>query len=158
MKKTLTLLLVMIIGLLNADLTENSRVDTMTTLDSFTGMGEFHIMNYIGDYEYILDYMDNLYLGTLAPQFNQMGCSLFTGLGDADNIFLGRNFDNPQQDALVAKYAAPDSYQNIAISRISDTGIPTGTNYPNMPLSEKMNLLKSPYFACDGINEMGLSV
>lgn len=158
MKKALTLIMLILLGILNADLTENTRVDTMTTLDSFTALGGFHTIEYVGDYEYILDYMDNLFLGTEAPQFNQMGCSLFSGTGDTDNIFLGRNFDNPQQDALIGIYDASDSYRNIAISRISDTGIPTGTNYPNMSLSQKMNLLKSPYFACDGINEMGLSV
>jgi len=139
------------------DLSENSRVDTMTTINSFSHLADFHTIEYVGDYEDILDFLDNQFLDG-NEQIDEMGCSLYSGLGDADNIFLGRNFDNPQQDILVGKYAAPGCYESIAVNRLADMGLPLGTNFSNLTPQQELLLLRAPYFACDGINEMGLTV
>jgi len=139
------------------DLTENSRVDTMTTINNFSHLGNFHTIEYVGNYEYILDFLDNQFLDG-DEQIDEMGCSLYSGLGNADNIFLGRNFDNPQQDVLVGKYAAPDCYESIAVNRLADMGLPLGTDFSNLSPQQELLLLRAPYFACDGINEMGLAV
>jgi len=136
---------------------ESSRADTLATIESFSHLGEFHTINYVGDYEYILDFLDNQFLDG-NEQVDEMGCSLFSGLGDAENIFLGRNFDNPQQDVLVGKYAAPGCYQSIAVNRLSDMGLPVGTNFSSLTPQQELLLLRAPYFACDGINETGLAV
>jgi len=139
------------------DLIENNRVDTLTTINSFSNLGDFYTINYSGDYEEILDMLDNMYLSG-EEQTNEMGCSLFSGFGDETNIFLGRNFDNPQQDILVGKYSAPDCYSSIAVNRLADMGLPLGTNFSNLTPQQELLLLRAPYFTCDGVNEMGLAV
>jgi Linear amide C-N hydrolases, choloylglycine hydrolase family/Secretion system C-terminal sorting domain len=136
---------------------DDSRADTLATINSFSHLGDFHTINYVGDYEYILDFLDNQFLDG-NEQIDEMGCSLYSGLGDANNIFLGRNFDNPQQDVLVGKYAAPGCYESIAVNRLSDMGLPVGTNFFNLNSQQELLLLRAPYFACDGMNEMGLAV
>jgi len=160
MKKLIFCITVLLaINHLSADsVIENSRVDTLETINSFSHLGDFHTINYVGDYEYILDYLDNLYLGGQSQLCNEMGCSLFSGIGDPDNIFFGRNFDNPQQDVLVGKYASPDCYESIAVNRLADMGLPLGTNFSNLNPQQELLLLRAPYFAADGINEMGLAV
>ncbi len=159
MKKLLmfTILSIFISLAFAEDLSENSRADTLATIESFSHLGDFHTINYVGDYEYILDFLDNQFLGG-NEQIDEMGCSLFSGLGDSDNIFLGRNFDNPQQDVLVGRYAAPGCYKSIAVNRLADMGLPVGTNFFNLSTQQELLLLRAPYFACDGINEMGLAV
>ena len=148
----------LIINLLSADsVIGNSRVDTLETINSFSHLGDFHTINYVGDYEEILDYLDNLYLGGQSQLCNGMGCSLFSGFGDPDNIFFGRNFDNPQQDVLVGKYNSPDCYESIALNRLADVGLPIGTNFTNLTQQQELLLLRSPYFAADGMNSMGVA-
>ena len=141
-----------------ADPKESSRVDTTATINSFSRLGEFYTINYQGDYQEILDYLDNLILNSQNPGLDQFGCSLFSGTGDSEKIFLGRNFDNPQQDALVGKYAAEGCYESIALNRLADCGLPVGTNFQNLSANQELLLLRAPYFATDGINEMGLAV
>ena len=142
-------------NLRNAD--EKNRVDTLATINSFSHLGDFHIINYSGDYEDILDYLDNLYVGENNQSFEDFGCSLYSGIGDSENIFFGRNFDNPQQDVLVGKYSAPDCYESIAVNRLADLGLPVGTNFNNLTTSQSLLLLRAPYFAADGSNSMGVA-
>ncbi len=139
----------------NTDL--RNRVDTLATINSFSHLGDFHTINYVGDYEEILDYLDGLYVGGQNQMYGEMGCSLFSGIGDSENIFFGRNFDNPQQDILVGKYSSPGCYESIALNRLADVGLPLGTNFNNLTQQQKLLLLRSPYFAADGMNSMGVA-
>lgn len=160
MKNTVLISLVIVTlsgALLWSDPVESTRVDTTATIGSFSQLGDFHTINYVGDYEYILDYLDDQFLGNQVQGNGPMGCSLFSGLGDADNIFLGRNFDNPQVDVLVGKYSADGCYQSVALNRLADLGLPVGTDFQNLSWQQEMQLLKAPYFAADGINEAGLA-
>ncbi|MCD4772318.1 MAG: linear amide C-N hydrolase, partial [Bacteroidales bacterium] len=134
-----------------------NKVDTLATINSFSHLGDFHTINYSGDYEDILDYLDNLYVGGKNQIVDNFGCSLFSGIGDPENIFFGRNFDNPQQDVLVGKYSAPGCYESIALNRLADLGLPVGTNFNNLTTSQSLLLLRAPYFAADGFNSMGVA-
>ena len=136
---------------------ETSRVDTLETINSFSQLGDFHTLNYSGDYEYILDFLDNLYVGGLSFLSGDLGCSLFSGTGNSENVFFGRNFDNPQQDILVGKYNSPGCYESVALNRLADLGIPVGTDFTNLSQQQKNYLLRSPYFAADGMNSMGVA-
>ncbi len=162
-KLILTSILCLLLTLLIADIdkvllpSNNSRVDTLETINSFSQLGDFHTINYVGDYEEILDYLDGLYVGGLSQIYGEMGCSLFSGVGDSENIFFGRNFDNPQQDVLVGKYNSPGCYESIALNRLADVGLPLGTNFGNLTQQQKLLLLRSPYFAADGMNSMGIA-
>ncbi|MCD4817241.1 MAG: linear amide C-N hydrolase [Candidatus Cloacimonetes bacterium] len=139
----------------NAD--ERSRVDTLATINSFSHLRNFHIINYSGDYEDILDYLDALYVSGQNQLCEDLGCSIFSGIGDLENIFFGRNFDNPQQDVLVGKYSSPNCYESIALNRLADCGLPLGTDFNNLTQSQSLLLLRAPYFAADGFNSMGVA-
>ena len=39
-----------------------NRADTLATINNFSHLGDFHTINYSGNYEDILDYLDNLYV------------------------------------------------------------------------------------------------
>ena len=134
-----------------------TRIDTLQTINSFSKLHNFYTINYSGDYEQLLDYLDQLYIGALSQTTQKFGCSIFSGLGDSENIFLGRNFDNPQQDVLVGKYSSPNCYESIALNRLADIGLPLGTDYENLSEYQQLLLLRSPYFAADGMNEMGVA-
>ena len=136
---------------------DKNKVDTLATINSFSHLGDFHTINYSGDYEDILDYLDNLYVGGKSQIFEKFGCSLYSGIGDPENIFFGRNFDNPQQDVLVGKYSAPGCYESIALNRLADIGLPVGTNFNNLTPSQSLLLLRAPYFTADGFNSMGVA-
>lgn len=131
--------------------------ETLATINSFSHLGDFHTINYSGDYEEILDYLDNLYVGGKNQLFDDFGCSLYSGTGDPENIFFGRNFDNPQQDVLVGKYSSPGCYESVALNRLADLGLPLGTNFNNLTPSQSLLLLRAPYFAADGFNSMGVA-
>ena len=162
-KLILTSISCLLLNLLIADIDkvlfpgDNTRVDTLETINSFSHLGDFHTINYVGDYEEILDYLDGLYVGGQSQMYGEMGCSLFSGIGDSENIFFGRNFDNPQQDVLVGKYNSPGCYESIALNRLADVGLPLGTNFGNLTQQQKLLLLRSPYFAADGMNSMGVA-
>ncbi len=136
---------------------ERNRVDTLATINSFSHLGDFHTINYSGDYEDIMDYLDSLYVGGENQIFENFGCSLYSGIGDPENIFFGRNFDNPQQDVLVGKYSAPGCYESVALNRLADLGLPVGTNFDSLTPSQSLLLLRTPYFAADGFNAMGIA-
>jgi hypothetical protein len=165
-KKWIILIIVISFNLLHAsDITystlkntdERNKVDTLATINSFFHLGDFHTINYSGDYEDILDYLDNLYVGGKNQIFENFGCSMYSGIGDPENIFFGRNFDNPQQDVLVGKYSAPGCYESIALNRLADLGLPVGTNFNELTPSQSLLLLRAPYFAADGFNSMGVA-
>ena len=146
----------------NINFTEHSidkknKVDTLATINSFSHLGDFHTINYSGNYEDILDSLDNLYVGGKSQIFEDFGCSIYSGIGDPENIFFGRNFDNPQQDVLVGKYSAPGCYESIALNRLADLGLPVGTNFNDLTSSQSLLLLHAPYFAADGFNSTGVA-
>ena len=132
-------------------------IDTLTTINSFEDMGEFYIMDYVGDYNELLDLIDEQFTKKNAPDFEPFECSLFSANGDADNQLFGRNFDNPQNDVLIARYSPPDGNTSLAFTRMSDLGFAFGTNYNNLTFNQKLPLLMSAYFVPDGINEFGLT-
>ncbi len=136
---------------------ERNKDDTLATINSFSHLGDFHTINYSGDYEDIMDYLDNLYVGGKCQIVEKFGCSIYSGIGDPENIFFGRNFDNPQQDVLVGKYSAPGCYESIALNRLADLGIPVGTDFNNLTPSQSLLLLRAPYFTADGFNSMGVA-
>jgi len=135
----------------------HNRVDEEATLASFAVVGEFCSIDYQGDYEEILANLNSVLINSPFSLNQQFNCSLYSGLGDVDNIFLGRNFDNPTCDLLVGRYDPTEGYRSIALNRINDLGIPTGSDYENLTTAQKHNLLKAPFFTADGINEMGVA-
>jgi len=131
-------------------------VDTLSTLSSFKEKGDFCVIDYQGDYDPILENLNNSILGQNADAFSDFNCSLFSAIGDSSRLFYGRNFDNPACDVLVGRYSLNDHYKTLVFNRMSDMGIPMSVDYSNMSNTYRNKLLKAPFFATDGINETGL--
>ncbi|MBN2016674.1 MAG: T9SS type A sorting domain-containing protein [Candidatus Cloacimonetes bacterium] len=142
----------------NEIVTKITRVDTTQTLQSFDHIGEFHTIDFVGDYQYLLDIVNNWFADGKNQNTNNYFCSLFSALGNVDELLMGRNFDNPYCDILVGRYNPPDGYSNIALNRLADIGLPAGTNFQNLSYNQSLRLLFSPYFAADGVNEAGLAI
>ena len=135
-----------------------TRVDTTQTLASFDHVGKFHTLDFVGDYQYLLDIVNNWFSDGKSQGTNHFFCSLFSALGDQNELLMGRNFDNPYCDILVGRYNPPDGYSNIALNRLADIGLPASTNFNNLTYTQSLRLLYAPYFAADGINEAGLAI
>lgn len=157
MKKIFVLVIALSIMNIFAVNPRNTRIDTLQTLNTFSSLGQFYKMQYYGDYNDMLDHLDDLYTSGAEEPDNEFHCSLFSAVGDTDNVYYGRNFDNPECRVLLAQYSPPDGYKNIALNRIGDTGIPNSSDFENLSPNMKNRLLKAPYFAADGINEHGLA-
>jgi len=140
----------------NLALAQNG-IDTSATINSFGPVGEFYKMDYSGDYDELLDMMDDLLTRSDNPFPDDFRCSLFNAIGDTSMQIFGRNFDNDDNDVLFTRYDSPDAYANIAFTRMSDLGFAVGTNYNALSFAEKIPLLRSAYFVPDGINEYGLA-
>jgi len=133
-------------------------IDTTATIESFKNVGAFYSMDYSGDYDNLLNQLDDLMVGgNFLGLFNTFECSLFSANGDENNQIFGRNFDNADNDVLISRYSPPAGYRSLAFTRMTDMGFAVGTNYGNLSFYEKLPLLLSAYFVPDGINEYGLA-
>ncbi len=149
--------LILILVTASIMLCAQTRIDTLATLNSYNVLGEFATLDYQGDYEEMLQYLNTIYTSGSEPYPQDFNCSLYSAIGDANNLFYGRNMDNPAQDVMVARYTPPNGYRNIALNRLSDLGIPSGTDLTSLTSAQKRLLLKAPYFTADGLNEAGLA-
>jgi hypothetical protein len=88
------------------------------------------------------------------------GCSLFTTLGDPNNILYGRNFDWGYSPALLLFTDPPFGYASASMVDIAFLGyrIEDYSNLMERPVQTRLPLLRSPSLPFDGINEKGLVV
>lgn len=87
-------------------------------------------------------------------------CSLFAALGDADEMFYGRNFDWEYSPAVLLFTDPPDGYASVSMVDIAYLGFGgdrAGT-LTGLPLAERRSLLDAPFWPFDGMNEHGLAV
>jgi len=151
------LIIFLAVSLFSNGQTTRTGIDSVTTINSFKAVGDFYKMDYTGDYNALLDEMDDLLTGgDLTPE-KGFKCSLFSANGNLDNQIFGRNFDNPQNDVLLTRYNPPDGHSSLAFTRMSDLGYSYGTDYDQLSYQQKLPLLHAAYFVPDGINEHGLA-
>ena len=101
--------------------------------------------------------LPTLNLTALLPAW---ACSLFAALGDADNMFYGRNFDWEYSPAVLLFTDPPDGYASVSMVDIAYLGFGrtrVGT-LTDLPLIERRALLNAPFMPFDGMNEHGLVV
>jgi hypothetical protein len=87
-------------------------------------------------------------------------CTLFTSLADEDNRLYGRNFDWEYSPALLLFTDPPDGYASVSIVDIAYLGYSGDevSSLNELPLSERIALLDTPWWPFDGMNEHGLVV
>lgn len=132
-------------------------IDTIATINSFGSEGEFYSMDYSGDYNELLNWIDDQMTGKSPQTFDPFECSLYSANGDENYQIFGRNFDNPDNDVLLSRFSPPDGHKSMAFTRMIDLGFAYGTNFSGLSFDQKLPLLMSAYFVPDGINEHGLA-
>jgi hypothetical protein len=87
-------------------------------------------------------------------------CSLFTALGDEDNLVYGRNFDWEFSPAVLLFTDPPDGYASVSMVDIAYLGFSEDKvkTLVDLPLVERSALLDAPFLPFDGMNEHGLAV
>lgn len=88
------------------------------------------------------------------------GCSLFAALGDASNMFYGRNFDWEHSPAVLLFAEPPNGYASVSMVDIAYLGF-NGTradNLTELALVERRALLRAPFLPFDGMNARGLTI
>lgn len=129
--------------------------EEVATLNSLEQVDDYplYTMRYYGAYEQRLSSTE-----TASPP--AWACSLFAALGDADNVFYGRNFDWEYSPAVLLFTDPPDGYASVSMVDIAYFGFggaKAGT-LTDLPLIERRALLDAPFLPFDGLNEHGLAV
>jgi hypothetical protein len=133
----------------------NLSPEAIATLRSLKKLQEypFYIMHYVGGYEYPQ-------IGSAWPEGRGFSCSLFASLGEAGDMFYGRNFDWDFSPALLLFTDPPDGYASVSMVDLTFLGInpDTSTTLTELPLVERTDLLTAPSMPFDGMNEYGLTI
>ncbi len=129
--------------------------DEVQTLGSLEKVSDypFYVMHFSGGYDYPL-------LSSLPADQPEIGCALFTSLGEPGDKLFGRNFDWEFSPALLVFTDPPDGYASASIVDLAFLDISTAdsTHLTDAPLSERINLLDAPAMPFDGMNEYGLAI
>jgi len=113
----------------------------------------FYVMHYAGEYEYPQN-------GSTWPEGADFSCSLFAALGEAGDMYYGRNFDWSMSPALLLFTDPPDGFASASMVDLEFIGIrpEASKNLTDLPVAERTALLSAPSMPIDGMNEYGLTV
>lgn len=134
-----------------------------TTLASLTKVDDhpLYTMRYIGAYDTRQSLLPPLLeTGEGWGGGTPWACSLFAALGDANNMFYGRNFDWEHSPAGLLFTGPPNGYASVSMVDIACLGF-TGNranSLTDLPLAEHRALLRAPSLPFDGMNARGLAI
>jgi hypothetical protein len=114
-----------------------------------------YVMRLEGDY----GFSEYLLTGVLSFTFRQPtspSCTCFAALGEGGPAIFGRNFDFPQNPALLLYTDPPDGYASVSMVNLGYFGY-SMSNLPD-PDGGLGALGWTPYLPFDGMNEHGLAV
>ncbi|MCF8222759.1 MAG: linear amide C-N hydrolase [Bacteroidales bacterium] len=128
--------------------------DSANTIASLQSINDVYTLRYFGDYTAILN-MENEDLKKNA----KVSCSIFSVDTDKENL-LGRNLDQQfdVKNVLISKYCPVQGYRSVGICALDFL---TGNHeicVDSLTDFMKRQILKSPFYIMDGINEKGLAV
>ena len=128
------------------------------TLDSIRKVGNLYTVNYHGDYEERLQWLNDYHLKKAAGISVPPNCSLFATSTATGEPLLGRNLDR-RDIPVLAKFAAPGNYASFALSPSIEVHLRDVLNVAQ-PTEERKNnfLFALPFYPTDGINEKGLAI
>ncbi|MBR5232684.1 MAG: linear amide C-N hydrolase [Clostridia bacterium] len=86
----------------------------------------------------------------------ELGCSTFIAETPEKGYIFGRNFDNQVTDLAVINTAPKNGYKSVSVINTSFIGY--SETYKPDKILDRINMLASPYFPLDGVNEKGLAV
>jgi hypothetical protein len=113
----------------------------------------FYVMHYAGDYE-------TPRTVSISPNGAGFSCSLFAALGEAGDMFYGRNFDWDFSPAMLLFTDPTDGYASVSMVNLTFLGISpvASRTLTDLPLVARTALLSAPSMPFDGMNEYGLTV
>ncbi len=144
--------------------TEGLSNDEIATLSSLEKVDDYplYTMHYYGTYgqRSSTRSLDVSMQAIEEPYLMGWACSLFAALGDAENMFYGRNFDWEFSPALLLFTDPPDRYASVSMVDIAYLGFGerTARTIHELPLRERQALLQAPFLPFDGMNEHGLTI
>ena len=151
-------------GSLSEEEAEAATLGSLEQVDDYP----LYTMHYYGAYDHRLSSIQSarwpvsadLPNSNLAVSPPTWACSLFAALGDADNMFYGRNFDWEHSPAVLLFTDPPDGYASVSMVDIAYLGFegPEASTLTDLPLIERRALLDAPRLPFDGMNEHGLVV
>jgi hypothetical protein len=133
--------------------------EQVATLNSLKQVNDYplYTMRYYGEYEWTA-----AATGMVGAPQSPAGwsCSLFTALGDEQEMFYGRNFDWEHSPAVLLFTDPPDGYASVSMVDIAYLGFKgaRAQKVTDLPLEERRALLEAPFWPFDGMNEQGLVV
>lgn len=129
------------------------------TLLSIQKVGNMYTVNYYGDYEDRLKWLNDYHVKESARLDQKSHCSLFAAYTKTKEPLLGRNFDRLSETPVLGKYSAPGKFASFAFSPGSEVYLKEVLGVSD-PTEEQRNkfLFCLPFYATDGINEKGLSI
>lgn len=128
--------------------------DSVMTISSLRAVNDIFTFRYYGDYSDIL-----LRENQAIREKAKIACSLFS-VNNENNMIFGRNLDLQfdLKNILVGFYQPPEGYSSITICAL-DFLIGNQEMYiDSLTDFTRSQILKTPFYAMDGINEMGLAV
>jgi hypothetical protein len=98
-----------------------------------------------------------LVIPEIAPDW---GCSLFASFTDPQAMLYGRNFDWETSPALLLFTRPSKGYASVSMVDIAYLGFSQQqiTRLDEIPLDERLELLKAPFLPFDGMNDQGLVI
>jgi hypothetical protein len=134
----------------------NADEQTIQSIQKISGM---YIINYYGDYEDRLKWLNDYHSKESVKKGQEIRCSLFAAYTKSGKSILGRNFDRDYETPVLTKYSAPGKYTSFAFSPASEVFLHEVVKNPNPTEEQKNKLLYClPFYSTDGINEKGLSI
>jgi hypothetical protein len=133
--------------------------DDEQTLRSIRKYGVLCTVDYHGDYDERLRWLNDYHTKKAAELAAPSRCSLFAAYTTSGEPLFGRNFDRLDETPVLARFAAPGKYVSFAFSPASEVYLGEVMGVPNPSQDQKNKFLYClPFYSTDGINEKGLAV
>ncbi len=134
-----------------------SQQDTLSSLRKVDNH-PLYTMNYHGDYGFET-YLETGEFGSNQTVLNiNWACTCFATLNNQTDMLFGRNFDWSHRPALILYTDPPNGYKSISMVDLGFLGFYNDNQISQQPLENLQDLLLSPYFLLDGMNEYGLTI
>ncbi len=118
-----------------------------------------YVMTYYGDYgfEQYLESGMNVHAQNIDKN-RDWACTCFAVLNNVSDMLFGRNFDWTYSPKLLLFTDSPHGYASVTMVDMGMLGFSNDEQVSQMSIESQRNLLTSPYYTLDGMNEFGLTV
>ncbi len=140
-----------------SSLSENDQ-KTLSSLEKIDDH-PLYVMTYYGDYgfEQYLESGMNVHVQSTDKNI-YWACTCFAALNNASDMLFGRNFDWSYGPKLLLFSDSPYGYASVTMVDMGMLGFSNDEQVSQMSIESQRNLLISPHYPLDGMNEFGLTI